>query len=83
MSPAWTLRDRLLNALAEHEEHRELFLILTASLRGQNIAQWKAQIEAWERDPSLPDPYQTISDGEFFRSLPLHIDFADLRGRSP
>ncbi|OSC99710.1 hypothetical protein PYCCODRAFT_1372594 [Trametes coccinea BRFM310] len=60
---AWTLRDRLRNARAEHAEHMELFVTLTASLKRSNIKAWTAQILAWEQDHDLDDPYVLVADG--------------------
>ncbi|TFK81526.1 hypothetical protein K466DRAFT_501978 [Polyporus arcularius HHB13444] len=59
----WTLRDRLILAWAEYHEHKELFDSFTVSLIQMNIAQWKAAVEAWEKDQSLPDPYEVKISG--------------------
>ena len=61
---AWTLRDRLLTAASQHEEHDELFKQFTGRLDAQHVADWTAQIVAWERDQTLPDPYQVIALGK-------------------
>ena len=66
-STAWTLRDRLRVAVKEFSEHNMLYEAFTASMLAENIIKWKAQIEAWEKDDSLPDPYQTVDSGMWAR----------------
>lgn len=60
---AWTLRDRLVAAVREHRDHKLLLQAFTESLDPSNVAQWTAQIEAWEKDQNLPDPYSMIASG--------------------
>ena len=65
---AWSLRDRLRVAVKEFVEHNMLYEAFTASMLAENVVKWKAQIEAWEKDVSLPDPYQVVDTG-----MPSHI----------
>lgn len=57
------LRRRLVKAVAEHAEQEELFQIFSNSLEDVNTALWQAQVEAWEHDFSLPDPYVSTATG--------------------
>ncbi len=66
-STAWTLQKRLIVAWAEYREHKELFDAFTVSLVQMNIAEWKAAVEAWEKDQSRPDPYQVEISGAYVR----------------
>lgn len=64
-SLAWTLRNRLKDALKEYTLHSALFDVLTASMKPKNIAKWTAEIEAWEADPwAHDDPYVVVSAGK-------------------
>ena len=67
---AWTLRDRLRVAVREYLEHNMLYQAFTASLLAENVVQWKAQIEAWEKDDTvLPDPYEIVEPRTSFHVL--------------
>ena len=65
-SAARTLNGRLILAIIEHNEHQELFDAFTARMNADNVNTWRLQIEAWEKDPTLPDPYAVIGSGEFY-----------------
>ena len=60
---AWTLRNRLIVAAEEHKEHQELFDVFTSRLEAVHVTAWTVQIVAWEKDQSLPDPYQMVVSG--------------------
>ncbi|KAI0716933.1 hypothetical protein C8Q76DRAFT_616443 [Earliella scabrosa] len=61
----WTLRNRLILAAREHQEHQELFDAFTSRLDAEHVAAWTVQIIAWEKDQTLPDPYQVMTAGMF------------------
>ncbi|KAI1788243.1 hypothetical protein LXA43DRAFT_1097462 [Ganoderma leucocontextum] len=59
-----TLRNRLHIAYKTHIEQLQVFTELTASLLPENIAKWRAVIQAWEKDPfNQDDPYVISSQG--------------------
>ena len=47
-------------AMQEQEDHYRTF---TESLDQINTVRWEAEVVAWEKDDSRPDPYATISTG--------------------
>ena len=59
------LRKRLREALSEFADQNAHFEALTRSLDATNVHQWKKQVEDWEADYTLEDPYQVIDLGEF------------------
>ncbi|KAI1783076.1 hypothetical protein LXA43DRAFT_977289 [Ganoderma leucocontextum] len=69
-----TLRNRLRIAYKTHIEQLQVFTELTASLLPENIAKWRAVIQAWEKDPfNQDDPYvissQVLTEAETLRVL--------------
>ena len=67
---ARTLKKRLLLATKELDGQRELFDALTASIKNKALVHmWRKQVEAWEADPSLPDPYYVATQGMYMLCL--------------
>ena len=61
---AWLLKKRLTIAIEEFLEHQDLFDALTNSLKNKELViVWTAKVEAWEKDPSLEDPYEVAVSG--------------------
>ena len=67
---ARTLKKCLLLAIKELDGQRELFDALTASIKNKALVRmWRKQVEAWEADPSLPDPYYVATQGTYMLCL--------------
>jgi hypothetical protein len=52
---------KIKDALPEQQNHREALDDLEEGLRGEYSAaltQWRGQVEAWECDPSKPNPFE-------------------------
>ncbi|KAG1836417.1 hypothetical protein F4604DRAFT_1886055 [Suillus subluteus] len=52
---------KIKNAFPERENHREAFEDLDDGLRGEygpTLKQWREQVEAWEYDPTQPNPFE-------------------------
>ena len=79
---ARTLKKRLLLAIKQWAKQQEAFEVLNASVADKAITNmWKAQVEAWEEDPSLPDPYYLVNQGAYMLYLPKLLK-SDSRRRS-
>ena len=67
------LSKRLRTAALDFVEHQELFEVLTASVKNQDlITLWTTQIETWEKalDKSrLEDPYLVVNAGEWLHGV--------------
>lgn len=58
---------KIKDAIPERNDHQCDFEELTQSLKHkfpEQLALWIQQIEAWEADPSSPNPFEVKSDGE-------------------
>ncbi|KAG1722176.1 uncharacterized protein EDB91DRAFT_1240244 [Suillus paluster] len=56
-----TMLHKIKNAFPERENHREAFEDLNDGLRGEygaTLKQWREQVEAWENDPTQPNPFK-------------------------
>ena len=63
---ALLLKKRLVIALEEFLEHQDLFDALSNSIKDRKLViVWTAKVEAWEKDPSLDDPYEVALSGAF------------------
>ncbi|KAI0070519.1 hypothetical protein K474DRAFT_1713270 [Panus rudis PR-1116 ss-1] len=51
------LRKRLQSARIEQHNQIDTYNRWKAKMRPANVALWTEQIRAWEKDPSMPDPY--------------------------
>ena len=62
------LSKRLRTAALDFVEHQELFDVLTASVKNQDlITLWTTQVETWEKaldKSTLEDPYLVVNAGE-------------------
>ena len=80
---AYTLKRRLLLAIDKHAEHHAHFKELTASIADRDlVSEWTAQVEAWERDHSLPDPYYVVTEG-VYHVLPTKAPEVSLEMQGP
>ena len=51
------LKQQLKAAKKEGEIQDEIYEQFTAKLKPDNVKTWIDEVVAWEKDPSLPDPY--------------------------
>ena len=49
--------------------HEELLDQFSAEFPPEVILQWVKMIEAWNVDPSNPNPYEEIENGKIYRSV--------------
>ncbi|KAG1886404.1 uncharacterized protein F5891DRAFT_1132498 [Suillus fuscotomentosus] len=76
---------KIKNALPERENHREAFEDLNDGLRGEYgaaLKQWREQVEAWEYDPTQPNPFERKAETVTMASVRLELakeDESDLR----
>ena len=71
---ARTLKKRLLLAIEHWSKQQEAFDELTRSITDKAVIRlWKEQVEAWEEDPSLPDPYYVATQGAYMLYLPKYL----------
>ena len=56
----WQLR----KAKYESVVQDQVFEIFSSCLPSKSVVEWIAEVEAYERDPSLPDPYYREIKGE-------------------
>ncbi|KAF7793609.1 hypothetical protein EIP86_004723 [Pleurotus ostreatoroseus] len=66
-------RRQLTEALRERQTHQEIYQAFTEKLLPANVKDWLAQVEAYEKDRSLPDPYYREP------AVPSGITEADIR----
>ena len=50
-------------AIVAYMKFERLYQLFVAELHPTNVVEWTTQIEAYEEDPNLPDPYASISSG--------------------
>ena len=71
---ARTLKKHLLLAIEHWSKQQEAFDELTRSITDKAVIRlWKEQVEAWEEDPSLPDPYYVATQGAYMLYLPKYL----------
>lgn len=61
---------RLRSAIEAYTAQRDLYEALTQSLQAEHVAEWTAEIVAWEASPSHEDPYMVVHEGRFTRPVP-------------
>lgn len=52
-------------AVAQYAKQRQAFENFCAITQAADISQWLAEVEAWEKDESLPNPFQPRTKGWF------------------
>ncbi|KAG1864826.1 hypothetical protein F4604DRAFT_1683248 [Suillus subluteus] len=67
---------KIKNAFPECENHREAFEDLDDGLRGEygpTLKQWREQVEAWEYDPTQPNPFERKAETVTMASVRLEL----------
>ncbi|KAG1885253.1 hypothetical protein F4604DRAFT_1878622 [Suillus subluteus] len=67
---------KIKNAFPERENHREAFEDLDDGLRGEygpTLKQWRAQVEAWEYNPTQPNPFERKAETVTVASVRLEL----------
>jgi hypothetical protein len=55
-------------ALSERSEHEAALDDLEEGLKveyGEALSRWEEQVEAWENNPSQPNPYERSTESEY------------------
>lgn len=60
------LQKRLAAARKDAQAYKEAFEDFKEDLQEEHVKAWTEEVVAWEKDTSLPDPYDTISTGGFY-----------------
>lgn len=61
---------KMKDALPELSEHEAALDDLEEGLKEEysdTLSRWKGEVEAWERDPSQPNPYERSIESEYFK----------------
>jgi hypothetical protein len=56
-----SLLRKIMIAIAQKAKHDQALQDLTTSLDSQQVATWTAELDAWENDPSQPNPFHPRS----------------------
>ncbi|KAG1887614.1 hypothetical protein F4604DRAFT_1877484 [Suillus subluteus] len=67
---------KIKNAFPERENHREAFEDLDDGLQGEygpTLKQWREQVEAWEYDPTQPNPFERKAETVTMASVQLEL----------
>ncbi|KAG1842059.1 hypothetical protein F4604DRAFT_1884809 [Suillus subluteus] len=67
---------KIKNAFPERENHCEAFEDLDDGLRGEygpTLKQWREQVEAWEYDPTQPNPFERKAETVTMASVRLEL----------
>lgn len=54
-----TMLKKMVEAVKWAREHSEALAELEKTIQPALIAQWKAEVEAWEEDNSCPNPFES------------------------
>lgn len=54
---------KLKNAVPELSDHQEILEQLESIIEAGFIKQWTAEVEAWEADPTVPNPFEPQTKG--------------------
>lgn len=60
---------KMKDALPELLEHEAALVDLEEGLKEEcsdTLSRWKEEVEAWERDPLQPNPYECSIESEYF-----------------
>ncbi|KAG1830663.1 hypothetical protein EV424DRAFT_1470336 [Suillus variegatus] len=71
-----TMLQKMKDALPERQDHHEALDDLEEGLRGEYSAaltQWREQVEAWERDPAKPNPFERRAETVTMASVRLEL----------
>ncbi|KAG1785020.1 uncharacterized protein HD556DRAFT_1435293 [Suillus plorans] len=71
-----TMLHKMKDALPERQDHHEALDDLEEGLRGEYsaaLAQWREQVEAWERDPAKPNPFERRAETVTMASVRLEL----------
>ncbi|KAG2340636.1 hypothetical protein BDR05DRAFT_1032843 [Suillus weaverae] len=71
-----TMLRKMKDALPEQQNHHEALDDLEEGLRGEYsaaLAQWREQVEAWECDPSKPNPFERKAETVTMASVRLEL----------
>lgn len=67
--PGQMLAVQLKEAFKMKQRHEELLDEFSAEFPPDVISQWVEMIETWNEDPSSPNPYEEVDNGEIYCSL--------------
>lgn len=56
-----SLLNKLVNAAGDVAEHVIAHRELESTINSVDLQTWTAAVEGWEKDPSLPNPFETTS----------------------